>query len=301
MSDDAPLVSVVVPFLNVAPYLGETIESVRAQTYEHWELLLCDDGATDGASEIAARYAALDPERIRHLRHEGDAHLGASAARNLGLRHARGQLIALLDGDDVWLPHKLAEQVAILREHPEADALYGLTELWNSWTGAPEDATRDVVPPSGVASGTLLPRRALLEGMLTREVLVPCTCSIVMRADAVRRSGGFANEFPGIYDDVAFYSRLSLVASVLFVDRCWDRYRQHAASTYAGVKRRGEGQEARKRYLQWLGKYLRDTDARDDRRLRRALFLAKMRVRFPRLMRFAAAHRFSARTVTING
>jgi glycosyltransferase involved in cell wall biosynthesis len=281
----APLVSVVVPFLNVAPYLAEAIESVRAQRYEHWELLLCDDGATDGASDIAERYAELDPERIRHLRHDGGAHLGASAARNLGLRHARGSLIALLDGDDVWLPHKLAEQVALLREHPEADALYGLTELWHSWTGVPEDKSRDVVPPSGVASGTLLPRRALLEGMLTRDVLVPCTCSIVMRADAVRRSGGFANEFPGIYDDVAFYSRLSLVASVLFVDRCWDRYRQHPASTYAGVKRRGEGQEARKRYLEWLGKYLRQTDARDDRKLRRALFVAKMRVRYPRLLR----------------
>jgi glycosyltransferase involved in cell wall biosynthesis len=281
----APLVSVVVPFLNVAPYLAEAIESVRAQRYEHWELLLCDDGATDGASDIAERYAELDPERIRHLRHDGGAHLGASAARNLGLRHARGSLIALLDGDDVWLPHKLAEQVALLREHPEADALYGLTELWHSWTGVPEDKSRDVVPPSGVASGRLLPRRALLEGMLTRDVLVPCTCSIVMRADAVRRSGGFANEFPGIYDDVAFYSRLSLVASVLFVDRCWDRYRQHPASTYAGVKRRGEGQEARKRYLEWLGKYLRQTDARDDRKLRRALFVAKMRVRYPRLLR----------------
>ncbi|HET9797907.1 MAG TPA: glycosyltransferase family 2 protein [Gemmatimonadaceae bacterium] len=285
MTGGAPLVSVVVPFLNVAPYLAEAIESVRAQRYEHWELLLCDDGATDGASDIAERYAELDPERIRHLRHDGGAHLGASAARNLGLRHARGSLIALLDGDDVWLPHKLAEQVALLREHPEADALYGLTELWHSWTGVPEDKSRDVVPPSGVASGTLLPRRALLEGMLTRDVLVPCTCSIVMRADAVRRSGGFANEFPGIYDDVAFYSRLSLVASVLFVDRCWDRYRQHPASTYAGVKRRGEGQEARKRYLEWLGKYLRQTDARDDRKLRRALFVAKMRVRYPRLLR----------------
>jgi glycosyltransferase involved in cell wall biosynthesis len=285
VSSGAPLVSVVVPFLNVAPYLGEAIESVRAQTYERWELLLCDDGATDGASEIAAHYAALDPDRIRHLRHEGGATLGASAARNLGLRHARGSLIALLDGDDVWRPEKLAEQVAILGEHPEADAVYGLTELWYSWTGAPEDASRDVVPASGVASGTLLPRRALLEGMLTREVLVPCTCSIVVRADAVRRSGGFANEFPGIYDDVAFYSRLSLVGSVLFVDRCWDRYRQHPASTYAGVKRRGEGQQARKRYLEWLEGHLRGTDAWRDRSVRRALFTAKMRVRFPRLFR----------------
>lgn len=280
---DTPLVSVVVPFLDVAPYLAEAIESVRAQTYENWELLLCDDGGRDGSTAIARRYADLEPERIRHLTHDGGAHLGASAARNLGLRHARGGLIALLDGDDVWLPNKLADQVALLAAHADADAVYGLTELWYSWTGAPEDAARDVTPPSGVADTTLLPRRALLSGMLRRQVLVPCTCSIVMRADAVRRSGGFADEFTGIYDDVAFYSRLSLVASVLFVERCWDRYRQHPASTYAGVRRRGEGREARRRYLEWLESYLARSDALDDPALRVSLRAAMRRVRHPRL------------------
>ena len=77
----APLVSVVMPIYHVSAYLAEAIESVRAQKYQHWELLLCDDGSTDGSTEIAARYAALDPDRIRHLAHEGRANLGASAAR----------------------------------------------------------------------------------------------------------------------------------------------------------------------------------------------------------------------------
>jgi glycosyltransferase involved in cell wall biosynthesis len=286
---DTPLVSVIVPFLDVAPYLAEAIESVRAQTYSNWELLLCDDGATDGSSDIARAYAEREPERIRHLVHDGPSHQGASAARNLGLRHARGELIALLDGDDVWLPEKLAEQVAILREHPEADALYGLTELWHSWTGTPEDANRDELPPSGVASGTLLGPRALLGGMLRRELLVPCTCSIVVRADAVRRAGGFANEFPGIYDDVAFYSRLSLVGSFLFVERKWDRYRQRPTSTYATVRQAGEGNRARQRYLTWLEGVIAASPARDDPALRDALRAALRRERHPRL--FAAIDR----------
>ena len=278
-----PLVSVIVPFLDVAPFLAETIESVRAQTYANWELLLCDDGATDGSSDIARAYAQADPARIRHLVHDGPAHQGASAARNLGLAHARGELIALLDGDDVWLPNKLTEQVALLRDHPEADALYGLTELWHSWTGAAVDAGRDETPPSGVASGTLLGPRALLRGMLRRDVLVPCTCSIVMRADAVRRSGGFANEFPGIYDDVAFYSRLSLVGSVLFVERQWDRYRQRPTSTYATVRREGEGRRARLSYLTWLEGVLATSPAGEDRALRATLRAALRRERHPRL------------------
>jgi len=276
---DTPLVSVIVPFLDVAPFLAEAIESVRAQTYSNWELLLCDDGATDGSSDIARAYAAREPERIRYLVHDGPAHQGASAARNLGLRHARGELIALLDGDDVWLPNKLVEQVAVMRGHPEADALYGLTELWHSWSGT----GRDELPPSGVADGTLLGPRALLGGMLRRELLVPCTCSIVMRADAVRRAGGFANEFPGIYDDVAFYSRLSLVGSFLFVERQWDRYRQHAASTYAKVRQSGESHRARLRFLTWLEGVIATSPAREDPELEAALRAALRRERHPRL------------------
>jgi glycosyltransferase involved in cell wall biosynthesis len=277
------VVSVIMPFLDVAPFLGEAIESVRAQTYPRWELLLCDDGSTDGSSDIARRYAALDPSRIRHLTHPDGATHGASAARNLGIAAARGEVIALLDGDDVWFPPKLEEQLAILAERPDADALYGVTELRYSWTGAPEDAARDSRPPGGIPSNTLLAPRALLAGMLRRELLVPCTCSIVVRAGAVRRSGGFVDEFRHIYTDVAFYSRLSLVASVLYVERCWDRYRRHPTSAYSEVQRRGEGREARLRWLTWLDRYLDGTDARDDRELRVAVRASLRRVRHPRL------------------
>ena len=112
---------------------------------------------------------------------------------------------------------------------------------------------------------------------------MPCTCSIIVRADAVRRSGGFVDEFRHIYTDVAFYSRLSLVASVLYVEQCWDRYRRHPSSAYSEVQRRGEGREARLRWLTWLDRYLDDTDARDDQALRVAVRASLRRVRHPRL------------------
>ena len=282
-ADSNPVVSVIMPFLNVARFLDEAIESVRAQTYPRWELLLCDDGATDGSSDIARRWAELDPARIRHLQHADGATHGASATRNLGIAQARGEVIALLDGDDTWFPTKLEEQLAILAERPDADALYGVTELWYGWTGAPEDAARDSRPTGGIPSNTLLAPRELLVGMLRRELLVPCTCSIIMRADAVRRSGGFVDEFRQIYTDVAFYSRLSLVARVLYVERCWDRYRRHPASAYSEVQRRGEGREARLRWLTWLDRYVDGTDAKDDQELRVALRASLRRERHPRL------------------
>lgn len=290
-----PLVSVVMPFLNVRRFLPEAIESVRAQTYPHWELLLCDDGATDGSREIAQRYAALDPARIRHLAHDDGGTHGASAARNLGLRHARGELVALLDGDDVWLSHKLEEQVAILNQRPDADALYGDTLYWYGWTGVPEDAARDFSPEAGVPAGTLLAPRELITRLLRHEIMSPCTCSMIMRADAVRRSGGFVDEFRHIYTDQAFYARLSLVASVLYVDRCWDRYRRHPASAYATVQRRGEGRAARSRFLTWFDGYLRTAGGDGDAALRTALRAALRRERHPRLFRLIDAARAALR------
>jgi hypothetical protein len=173
--------------------------------------------------------------------------------------------------------------VAILADRPDADALYGVTELWYGWTGVPEDAARDSRPTGGIPSDTLLAPRALLAGMLRRELLVPCTCSIIVRADAVRRSGGFVDEFRQIYTDVAFYSRLSLSASVLYVEQCWDRYRRHPDSAYSDVQRRGAGRAARLRWLTWLDRYLDGTDARNDRALRVALRASLRRERYPRL------------------
>ncbi|MGH7298931.1 MAG: glycosyltransferase family 2 protein, partial [Candidatus Rokuibacteriota bacterium] len=119
-----PEVSVVVPFFNAHRFIEESVASVRAQTYPSWELLLADDGSDDGSSEIARTHARRDPQRVRYLEQPGHARRGASAARNLAIRHARGRYIALLDADDVWLPNKLASQVAIMDARPEAGMVY---------------------------------------------------------------------------------------------------------------------------------------------------------------------------------
>src|SRR5262249_44847302 len=135
-----PLVSVVTIFLDADErFFEEAIASVFAQTYTNWELLLVDDGSTNGSSEIARRYAREHADRIRYLEHPGHQNRGMSATRNLGVRHARGEYVGLLDADDIWLPEKLERQVAILEAHPEAGMVYGPTLVWYGWTGEPED------------------------------------------------------------------------------------------------------------------------------------------------------------------
>jgi teichuronic acid biosynthesis glycosyltransferase TuaG len=108
-----PLVSVITPAYNVARFVPETIRSVQAQTFQDWEMVVADDASTDGTSDLVREAAAHDP-RIVHLKLAGRS--GAAGARNAAMDAARGRYIAFLDSDDLWLPEKLAIQLAYARE-----------------------------------------------------------------------------------------------------------------------------------------------------------------------------------------
>jgi glycosyltransferase involved in cell wall biosynthesis len=120
-----PAVSVIMPAYNVAPYIGAAIESVLAQTFTDFELIIVDDGATDETAQIARAYAAED-SRIVVIRQQN---AGLPAARNTAMRRATAEIFALLDSDDLWMPEFLDEQLAILRSRPEVDIVTG-----NAWT-----------------------------------------------------------------------------------------------------------------------------------------------------------------------
>jgi glycosyltransferase involved in cell wall biosynthesis len=103
------------PAYNVEPYLAASIESVRGQTFRDWELVIVDDGSTDRTGSIADGYAKRD-DRIRVVH---QANRGLSAARNTAMRHARGDVFALLDSDDLWDPDFLAAQMGIFAGAPQ--------------------------------------------------------------------------------------------------------------------------------------------------------------------------------------
>ncbi|MFW2439118.1 MAG: glycosyltransferase family 2 protein [Arenicellales bacterium] len=124
LENDAPLVSVIIPAFNAATTIKRTIQSVLAQTYPHFEILVIDDGSSDGTSDVVNNLAAGD-ERIKLLQQENQ---GVAAARNFGIRNARGDYIAPLDADDLWLPDKLEKQVAVMREGPST---VGLVYTWS--------------------------------------------------------------------------------------------------------------------------------------------------------------------------
>jgi glycosyltransferase involved in cell wall biosynthesis len=115
-----PPVSVIVPVYNGERFLTEALDSILAQTYSDFELIVVDDGSTDRSREIAQSY----PSAL-HIRQD---HAGTAAARNRGLQSAGGDFIAFLDHDDLWLPDKLASQMAAFEANPDLDAVSGLVQ-----------------------------------------------------------------------------------------------------------------------------------------------------------------------------
>lgn len=159
-------VSVVIPVYNGAAYLAEAIESVLAQTARPMEIVVVDDGSTDESGEIAQRY-----ELVRYVRQEN---AGISAARNRGIEAARGDVLALLDADDVWLPDKLRLQLAALEQADAPAYVFGFVQEFVSPELSPELRARIRCEPEPMA------------GALPSALLVA--------RDAFLRVGGFAKE-----------------------------------------------------------------------------------------------------------
>lgn len=113
-----PLLTVVVPACNVAPYIGAAVGSALGQTMRDLEVVVVDDGSADGTPAVLA--GIRDP-RLRVVR---QANAGLAAARNAGIRAARGRYLGLLDGDDLWMPEKAERQVAVLERAPEVTLTY---------------------------------------------------------------------------------------------------------------------------------------------------------------------------------
>src|SRR5690349_15888802 len=141
-----PLVSVIIPLYNKAPYLRRALESIASQTFADFEAIVVDDGSTDGSERIAAEFA--DP-RFRVLR---QPNRGPGSARNLGIAEARGELLAFLDADDEWLPDFLETTTSLLEKYGpntasvstcwvEVPGLRGIEELWQR-RKIPEGVTR---------------------------------------------------------------------------------------------------------------------------------------------------------------
>lgn len=150
------MVSVVIPFFNAAPFLGEALASVLAQRGVELEVLAVDDGSTDGGARIARELGAP----VRCL---SQPRSGTAAALNCGVAAARGDLLAFLDADDLWVDGKLSRQSAALESEPKLDLVFGALQHFYSPELSEAERRQVRCPPDPMpapSAGTMLIRRA---------------------------------------------------------------------------------------------------------------------------------------------
>lgn len=246
-----PCVSVIIIAYNGEAFLAQAIDSVLAQTFQDFDLLVVDDGSTDRTRQIADAYR-MARRRVRVLAHPDGGNHGMSATRNLGLSQARGEFIAFLDADDVWVPEKLEQQVAILRAQPDVGLVYGRARIWRSWCGDGDDFYYDL----GVAPDQAHAPPTLFRKQLRNVDQTPTSSGAMMRAGAVFAAGGFEPAFRSMFEDQVFFAKLLLRTPAWVSSATWFNYRQHPASATARSAARGADEGARLKYLTWLADYL---------------------------------------------
>jgi len=301
---EKPLVSCIIIFLDEEKYLGEAIESVIAQSYDDWELLLVDDGSTDRSEAIARSYSERFPAKIRYLTHEKRSNRGMSASRNLGLRSARGEFVAFLDGDDCWYPDKLDRQVALFAQHPEAVMVCGATLYWHGWQPNADGDDRVVHVGQFTNEGEAvreLDEDRLYEGTeLLRRLyplgkgVTPSMSGNMFRRDVLLSVGGFDDSFRGLFEDQVIRTKIYLNGAVFVSHYVFDRYRQHDESCFRVSRATGKSEDAKRQFFRWLKQYLADAGYRD-RAVRMQLRRKMLRSDYPlihwALSRWQAAFR----------
>lgn len=255
-NNDRSLVSVVLCFFNEKAFLEEAIQSVLLQDYHHWELVLVDDGSTDESTDIARLYAARYPDKIIYSEHPLHQNRGLSASRNAGIKRCKGEYVAFIDADDVWLPGKLRGQVAIFLENSAVTVVMEASLYWNSWR---DQRKQDVVIPVGVAEGVYRAPQLMLSLYPLGTGAAPCPSGIMVRRAVLRRCV-FEELFRGMYqmyEDQAFLSKVYLKEIVFVSHACNNKYRQRQSSLVSGVHESGHYHKVRSFYLYWFRDYLR--------------------------------------------
>ena len=216
-----PLFSVIIPLYNKAPYVGKTVESVLGQTLDNYELIIIDNGSTDGSSEIVAGFT--DP-RIRTIRL--DENFGVSNARNNGVAMATATYITFLDADDWWEPTFLEEMAGLIERHPDA-GIYG-----TSYYIVKNSKKR--LAPVGVGE-------EFVEGEINycsvyaRTLCMPLTSITIALPKAVfEENGGFKPHLK-LGEDFDLWIRIALKHKVVFLNKPLSNYNQDVDVTYRGT------------------------------------------------------------------
>ena len=206
---DAPSVSVIIPTYNYARFIGQAIDSVLAQTYQDFDIIVVDDGSTDDTRERVARFP-----QVRYLY---QANQGIAPARNTGLRASRSELVVFLDADDRLLPEALATGVGCLNANPDCAFVSGHWEIVSNFFHP--------LPTSPIVCVTSDHYRAFLDYNYIGTV-----GQVMFRRPILESVGGFDSSVPGC-DDIELYLRIARDHRVACHDKVVMQHRRHGSNT----------------------------------------------------------------------
>ena len=213
-----PRVSVCIPSYNYAGYLSETLDSILAQTYPDYEIIVVDDGSKDDSQAIAEGYARRYPNKVRVFTHAGRVNKGISATCNLAIEQARGEYMAWLGSDDAWYPDKLARQVDELDLKPGVGLTYSYADIVDSngeKTGEKmgRDMTHDLLPM--LVAGNFVPHLTAFH-----------------RRDCLEKTGYYDESLQ--YSDWEMWLKMSNYYRFSFIDQPLAMYRVHGVNMFTG-------------------------------------------------------------------
>ncbi len=263
---DKPLVSIIIPFFNREDFLGEAVESVLAQIYENWELFLVDDGSKDKSFEIAEHFTKEFPDKIYSLTHENNENKGASASRNLGIKHANGEFITFLDSDDIYFPDTLEKELKAFAENTDADAVCGTLECWYSWSDEADEREKDFEINLVLELEKLYQPPDLLIHNLNANGRKPGINGVMLKREFVKKVESiFEDDCRYVWEDQIFWSKVSLFAKIYVMDASLSKYRQHPASSCAVETQDASDIPSMSIFLDWLEDYLHEKNIEDER------------------------------------
>lgn len=232
-----PAVSVVIPVHNSQRFISEALQSVLDQSFQDFEIIVVDDGSTDGSRKIIDRFRGP-------ITYHYQANRGAAAARNAGLSLAKGAWVAFLDSDDIWYPNKLAVQMNCARSSPEVSFFYSDIDVIDDGGGIRQ---RALLSTEARRNGNNQ-RRSLIPHRTRRPTFVsvvfngrpfPYPSTVLARTAMLLRVGGFNPHFVSNYhEDFELFARVARVSEVRFIPEPLIKYREHPPPRDRSIRHR---------------------------------------------------------------
>lgn len=215
-----PFFSVIIPVYNCSQYINNALTSVINQTFKDWEIIIIDDGSKDDSLHIAKEWER-ENSQIVVLSHKNNVNRGVSASRNLGIKYAKGEWIALLDADDVWLNNKLQTEYEVLIKNPDLVLLASSARIIHT---DKELGFQQTYGSQRINGKIINPYQKLIRGFI-----VP-TSGVTFKRESFLEIGGFNEEFRFAEDTLLFH-QLTERGNLYFIPEELSEFRFHSASS----------------------------------------------------------------------